>query len=308
MEIHLRQSENKVSLISGSIIRVYKMNTKANQKSFIHIFHLMKRITQKLIAVTFLIAVCSICEKNPASGESNYTKPVLGTDVSFWMTSPIQQILFKEQNISLRFGRLNEQYPVIDVNEATTYQEMDGFGYTLTGGSAIWINRMDKTSRTTLLKELFATDDANIGVSYLRISIGASDLSDEVFTYDDITAGATDPELKNFSINYERTDLISVLKEILEINPKLKILGSPWSAPRWMKDNNDSRGGSLKPEYYDVYARYFVKYIQEMNKEGITIDAITVQNEPLHPGNNPSMYMTATDQAIFVKRNLGPSI
>jgi glucosylceramidase len=74
-----------------------------------------------------------------------------------------------------------------------------------------------------------------------------------------------------------------------------------------MKTNNASKGGSLKPEYFDEYAKYFVKYIQEMKAEGITIDAITIQNEPLHPGNNPSMYMTAADQAEFIKKSLGPA-
>jgi glucosylceramidase len=96
-----------------------------------------------------------------------------------------------------------------------------------------------------------------------------------------------------------------VLKEILAINPNIKILGSPWSAPLWMKTNNDTRGGSLKPEYFDAYTKYFVKYILAMKSEGIRIDAITVQNEPLHAGNNPSMYMTAKDQALFIKKNLG---
>ena len=111
----------------------------------------------------------------------------------------------------------------------------------------------------------------------------------------------------SFSIDPEKEDLIPVLKEILAINPSIKILGSPWSAPLWMKTNNASVGGSLKTEWFNAYAKYFVKYIQAMKAEGITIDAITIQNEPLHPGNNPSMYMTAADQALFIKQSLGPA-
>lgn len=103
------------------------------------------------------------------------------------------------------------------------------------------------------------------------------------------------------------TDLVPVLKKILAINPNIKILGSPWTAPTWMKTNNAYKGGSLKPEYYQSYATYFVKYIQAMKAQGITIDAITIQNEPLHPGNTPSMYMEAKDQAIFIKSALGPA-
>ena len=113
--------------------------------------------------------------------------------------------------------------------------------------------------------------------------------------------------MDKFSLETEKADLIPVLKEILAINPDIKIMGSPWTAPTWMKTNNSFKGGSLKPEYFDAYAKYFVKYIQKMKAEGINIDAITIQNEPLHPGNNPSMYMTAADQADFIRKNLGPA-
>jgi len=166
---------------------------------------------------------------------------------------------------------------------------------------------MNTANRAALLKELFATSENDIGVSYLRISIGASDLDDHVFSYDDLPAGQTDPNLKKFTLNEDSKYLIPVLKEILKIAPKIKLLGSPWSPPTWMKTNDSSKGGSLKPEFYDAYAKYFVKYIQGMRSEGIRIDAITVQNEPLHPGNNPSMLMLAADQAIFIKDHLGPA-
>ncbi len=154
---------------------------------------------------------------------------------------------------------------------------------------------------------MFSTEGNNIGISYLRISIGASDLSDHVFSYDDMPDGESDPNLVHFTIDEERKDLIPILKEILAINPAIKILGSPWSAPVWMKTNRNSKGGSLKPEFFDAYAQYFVKYLKAMKQEGIDIDAITIQNEPLHPGNNPSMYMTSADQADFIKKSLGPA-
>jgi glucosylceramidase len=84
-------------------------------------------------------------------------------------------------------------------------------------------------------------------------------------------------------------------------------MGSPWSPPTWMKTNGESKGGSLKPEYYGAYAQYFVKYLLGMQKHGIRLDAITVQNEPLHPGNNPSLLMTAEPQAEFIGQHLGPA-
>ena len=147
----------------------------------------------------------------------------------------------------------------------------------------------------------------DISISYLRISIGASDLNDSVFSYDDVPNGQTDEDLSEFSLGPDLENLIPLLKEILAINPGIKILGSPWSPPVWMKDNKESKGGSLLPEYYDVYAQYFVKYVQAMKAQGIIINAITPQNEPLHPGNNPSMYMPATEEAAFIKKSLGPA-
>jgi glucosylceramidase len=161
--------------------------------------------------------------------------------------------------------------------------------------------------RKELLQELFGKNNNSISISYLRISIGASDLNAIPFTYDDLPLGQTDVTLSQFSLDPDAKDVVPMLKEILAINPQIKIIATPWSAPTWMKDNNAFIGGSLKPEYYGVYANYFVKYIQQMKEEGIGITAITPQNEPLHPGNNPSMYMTALQQADFIKNYLGPA-
>ena len=229
------------------------------------------------------------------------------TEGEMWLTSPETNVLFQPQKFMFSAGNVVNQDPVIVVDTAQTYQTIDGFGNCLTGGSATSLHRMDAGTRSAILKELFATDGNNIGISYLRVSIGASDLSDRVFSYDDLAEGETDPMLDKFSLDAEKADLIPILKEILAINPKIKILGSPWSAPTWMKTNNNAKGGSLKAEYFDAYSRYFVKYIQGMKREGINIDAITIQNEPLHPGNTPSMYMTAGDQALFIKQSLGPA-
>ncbi|MEY4432745.1 MAG: hypothetical protein RLZZ44_875 [Bacteroidota bacterium] len=166
---------------------------------------------------------------------------------------------------------------------------------------------LNSQKRKHLLQELFGKNDNSIAISYLRISIGASDLNAAPFSYNDLPTGQTDVNLSQFSLNPDMSDLIPMLKEILTINPQIKILATPWSAPTWMKDNNSFIGGSLKPEFYRVYANYFVKYIQKMKEEGIAITAITPQNEPLHPGNNPSMYMTALQQADFIKYHLGPA-
>lgn len=230
-----------------------------------------------------------------------------GDTVAVWMTTGNKSALLTKQP-TLTFASGTNSNPTITVDGATTYQTMDGFGYTLTGGSAQLINRMPATARDALLRELFTRNYTSLGVSYLRLSIGSSDLNAAPFTYDEMPAGQTDPTLAAFTIDAERADLIPVLKQILAINPNITFLGSPWTAPRWMKDNGAYVGGSLLPAYYQAYANYFVRYIQAMKAEGITIAAITPQNEPLNPNNNPSLYMTAAQQTTFIKSYLGPAL
>jgi glucosylceramidase len=227
--------------------------------------------------------------------------------VHLWLTDPDKSVFFEEQTASLPFGDATNQNPTIDVDEAKTFQTMDGFGCCLTGGSAAHLMRMDPANRSALLEELFATNGTNIGISYLRVSIGSSDLDDHPFSYDDLPAGQTDANMMKFSLAPDYAAVIPVLKEILSIRSEIKILGSPWSPPAWMKDTDDTRGGSLKPEFYEAYAKYFVDYIAGMKAEGIRIDAITVQNEPLNPNNNPSMFMPARAEANFIKNYLGPA-
>jgi glucosylceramidase len=227
-------------------------------------------------------------------------------DIALWLTKQDRSALFAKQK-NIGYTKQNNTYPTILISEKESFQSIDGFGYSLTGGSAQHIIRMSADSRAKLLKELFATDGNNIGVSYIRLSIGASDLNEKVFSYNDLPEGQKDLEQTKFDLGPDRADVVPVMKEILAINPKIKIMGSPWSPPLWMKTVYDARGGQLKPEYYGSYAKYFVKYIQQMKQEGIRIDAITVQNEPLHPGNNPSLLMVAPDQAAFIKKHLGPA-
>lgn len=233
-------------------------------------------------------------------------KSVANTEnkVQIWMTKGDESVKLQQQN-ALTFVNTSNNFQNIEINDAQKFQYIDGFGYTLTGGSVEVINRLSPSKRKALLNELFGNDKNSISISYLRLSIGASDLDGEVFSYDDLPEGQTDPSLSKFSLARDK-DLIAMLKEILAINPKIKIIAAPWSPPVWMKDNGKSIGGSLKTEHYDVYAKYFVKYIQGMQKEGITIDAITPQNEPLHPGNNPSLLMVSDQQRDFIKQSLGP--
>ncbi len=254
-----------------------------------------------------LVIVSCACTKTPVIEEDVIPEKPYKTDVSAWITTPSRSLLLEKQQKEILFGNELMGQPIIEVNESITYQTIDGFGYTLTGGSASLINQLNTDVKEALLTELFGSTDKSIGVNYIRLSIGASDLSASTFTYNDLPAGETDVTLSKFNLDKEQTDLIPILKKIVSINPSIKIMGSPWTAPTWMKTNKAFKGGSLLPQYYNVYAQYFVKYIEAMKNEGILIDAITIQNEPLHDGNNPSMYMSASDQAVFIKNHLGPA-
>ncbi len=262
-----------------------------------------------LIAFVALICMQGDCSKRSNGGTNPpVDPPVVTNEVDFWMTKGAQSALLQKQSAVLAFGSTTNTYSNITVDTTQRYQTIDGFGYTLTSGSATLINNLLSSVKSSLLNELFGSGSNSIGISYLRISIGASDLSATVYSYDDMPTGQTDITLSHFSLDPDRlTGLIPLLKEITAINPNIKIMATPWSPPVWMKDNGSSKGGSLLPQYYDVYAQYFVKYIQQMKAEGITIDAITPQNEPLHPGNNPSMLMLAEQQRDFIKNNLGPA-
>ena len=253
---------------------------------------------KRYLAPVFLIAASLF---SPAANAQHHGQ------VEVWLTSADKTSLLQKEG-SLAFHKAsNSTLPVIDIDVSQHMQSMEGFGFALTGGSAELLMKMTPPARHAILKELFTTNGNGIGVSYLRISIGSSDMNERVFTYDDMPPGEKDPQLAKFDLGPDKSDVIPVLKQILAIRPKIKILGSPWTPPSWMKSNDNPKGGSLLPESYPVYAQYFVKYIQGMAAEGIPIDAVTVQNEPLNPKNTPSLVMESAQEADFIANDLGPA-
>ena len=276
----------------------------------------MKKYFKKAGTILLLAGIISVqcnCSKKSTSnsggsGGGGTTPPTPdNSDVAFWVTKADQSILLQKQTSLLALSSGSGTPATITLDSTQIFQTVDGFGYTLTGGSATLINALTAADKSSLLNELFGSAANSIGVSYLRVSLGASDLSASVFSYDDMPAGQTDINLTNFSLSKDTVDVVPILKQILAINPNIKILASPWSAPLWMKDNGNSIGGGLQTQYYNAYAKYFVKYIQAMQAKGITIDAVTIQNEPQYGGNNPSMVMSAAEEAAFVKNAMGPA-
>src|SRR4051812_27485448 len=190
-----------------------------------------------LVAAVLVSAVFTQCHKSSGGGGTNppVNPPAAKNDVDFWLTKADETLKMQKINTVLAFGSQFNLYPTIEVDESTTYQTIDGFGFTLTGGSAEAINSLNAAKKQELLQELFGSSTNSIGISFLRISIGASDLNAAPFTYDDLPVGQTDINLDHFSLAPDMTNLIPLLKEIIAINPRIKILATPWSAPVWMK-------------------------------------------------------------------------
>ena len=258
-----------------------------------------------------------------------YTIKVVAYDNSLNSTAVEYSVFVENQNLSEinvrtwhtdlgldhRLEQLNDRYfgascsspTALEVNISTNeiYQEIEGFGASLTNSSAWLID--NSTRRDEIIEKLFSPD-SGIGISYIRLAMGSSDFVEgSHYSYAETL---DDMDLSDFSIDRDRENIIPVLQDILAINPDLKIMGSPWSAPGWMKTSGQfvcGGYGSLKKEMYAVYADYFVKFIEEYALEGIPIDAITIQNEPLYcPWNYPGMIMSGEEQRDFVKYYLGP--
>ena len=196
----------------------------------------------------------------------------------------------------------------IQLNPSVHYQSVEGFGWMMTQGSAKLIMEMSASARTALLRELYAPD-GKVRATVVRIAVGASDLSESDYTY----SMTQDESLSNFSLSGpDQRDLLPVLQEIVSINPNIFIMATPWTAPVWMKQNAGAHGGyasgSLKTRYYGLYAEYLLRYLQAMSAQGINVHALSIQNEPLNGGNNPSMCWTKEQMYSFVQNHLGPKL
>ncbi len=240
--------------------------------------------------------------------------PASGETVRVYVTTADLSSALQRQP-DLTFGSASGPVTAtIQVDPRTTYQQIDGFGGGLTDSSA-WLlfTRLSPAARERVMRDLFSPTEG-IGLSFLRLPIGASDFThDGVFySYDDMRSGGSDPTLSAFSIRHDTAYIIPLLREALALNPRLHIEATPWSPPGWMKENgvlnNLSHAGRLRPSSYAPYARYFVKFIQAYRAEDIPIFAITPQNEPGAAGSYPATELPASDEIRLVRDYLGPAL
>lgn len=171
----------------------------------------------------------------------------------------------------------------VTVNTSTTQQTFMGMGTSLDQTSVNNFYRMNAPTREAALRQLFDPNSpTGIRLNMVRIPFGTSDFTQtEFYTYDDVPYNQTDTDLSEFSIQKDIDNkVVAITKEILTYNPNLIIFGSVWSPPGWMKSNGSLIKGSFNATYTNVYAAYLRRTIQAYAAEGITIDALTPQNEP----------------------------
>ena len=203
----------------------------------------------------------------------------------------------------------------IEIDVGRRYQSMVGFGAAITDSSA-WLieKRMNAAQRDRLLRELFGRGNGGLGIGFTRLTIGASDFSRAHYSLDDMPSGQSDPTLAHFSLTPKIADtgaeqVLPVVRAALAINPQLKVMASPWSAPAWMKTNGSLLHGTLKYEYHAAFADYLVKYVDAMAAAGVPIFALTVQNEPrFNAPDYPGMLLSAGARRLLIGEQLGPKL
>lgn len=259
-----------------------------------------------LILSALVLSACSQTPVPDAQLTPSATRSV--APVQVWLTTPDQRaLLARQSNVEFKTTSQMANWTV-RVDPAQTYQQIEGFGAAITESSALVLQGLGETQRQAVLTRLF--DHAGgVGFSYVRLPMGASDFARSSYSYNDLPSGESDPTLSRFSIERDEQAMLPLAREALRVNPALRFMASPWSAPAWMKDSGSLHGGRLRTEAHAVYAEYFARYLAAYERAGIRIDALTLQNEPHHEtAGYPSMRMEAEQAAVFIKQHLGPTL
>jgi glucosylceramidase len=265
-------------------------------------------IPLRRLAPCVVALVCALALPAVASAQTTQVQVYL-TDAD---TS--QAALTQEPSLSFSSRPLTRGVRVMDVDDHVQYQQVLGFGAAMTDSSAFLIHDfLSAGSRKTVLDNLFGTSGKAIGLNFVRVPIGGSDFTaDETpYTYDDLPAGQTDPNLLDFSVDHDLSYVIPTLQQMMKVNPKIDVISTQWTAPSWMKANdqpdNVGRLGTLLPADYGVLARYIVKFVQDYDAAGIPIWAVTPENEPGAPAEYPGMNLTPANEATYIAQDLAPA-
>jgi glucosylceramidase len=269
------------------------------------------------LSTVAILTVAGLAWSTPAAGTGSVASAATPSnsgeatpEAHVWVTTPDRQLELSDRG-TVPFTTAKSDQLTIKVDPSRTFQTIKGFGASLTDSSATVLYRLDQTERDAAMVKLFDPQRGD-GLSYLRQPMGASDfVATAHYTYDDLPVGQTDYAMQHFSIAHDQSQILPLLRQARALNPQLQVMASPWSPPAWMKTNGSLVGGSLidDPRIYSAYALYFVKFIQAYQRAGVPIATVTVQNEPQNrnPSGYPGMYMSAEQQAAFIKV-LGPAL
>lgn len=228
------------------------------------------------------------------------------TTVSVWETTADQSHLLTPTASAAFNAGGGSASQTITVDPTTSYQSMTGFGASFTDSSA-WLVA-NSPLRNQIMTKLFDPSQG-IGMDFLRQPIGASDFSLSTYSYDDMPSGQTDPSLSHFSISHDNAYIIPILKQALQLNPSVTVMGTPWSPPGWMKSSGSMVGGSLNSSNYQAFANYLVKFAQAYQAAGVPVSLLTPQNEPEYsPSNYPGSTFTSSQETSLIANNLGPAM
>lgn len=272
----------------------------------------MKKTNTLVILCISVFFSLTACSSSTIDIDNSVAEPVIpnpvpsNSQVKVFTTTADGLYALEESTDTVKTGT-NMAPTTLQIDPSVKYQTMDGFGFALTYSSCYNLLKMSQADRTAFLKRTYSPTEG-YGVSYARISIGCCDFSSTKYTLCD-KEGIENFALQSDEINY----VIPVLKEILAINPDLKIIAAPWTCPKWIKVKDlktltpyDSwTDGHINPALYDTYAQYFVKFVQAMKQQGINIYAVSPQNEPLNKGNVASTYIPWEEEAPLVKAMAG---
>lgn len=265
----------------------------------------MSKPTRRSFLVTTAVAACLPLKKAFSSAMlMPAVDPIPNGTVAIHVTTENQRYS-PSRPLTWQIAERARGKETIILTQARSKQPILGFGAALTDAACYVIHQLPKAERERLLQELFHPDQMGLGVC--RVCIGSSDYARTMYSFDE---GDPDPELSRFSIAHDREYILPILRRARQINPNLFLLGSPWSPPGWMKDNNSMRGGTIRKHYLEVYANYTVKFLQAYAAEGVNMDAITPQNEvdTDQDGRMPACLLPQEVEVEYVGKYLGPAI
>jgi glucosylceramidase len=223
-----------------------------------------------------------------------------------WLTTADEtQKLARQANLAAAGAATGAEAVTIDPSKR--FQRVHGFGAAMTDASAELFSKLPEEKRRAIMAELFGRKNGGLGLSFTRLTVGASDFSRTHYSYDDTPGNIPDPELRHFSIEPARQYVLPRVREALAINPDLKVMISPWSAPAWMKTTKSLIQGQLEPRYYPAFAQYLARTVEAFGRERVPVSMLTIQNEPnFEPDSYPGMRVNPPQRAAIIGRHLGP--